>query len=75
MFELGYLWYDYDEVYENGKLYLLNYIDINYIFYGIFKIGIKDIFDCNVFMDIFDLNMDSYFILKWWYFKNVWVNL
>ncbi len=64
MFESGYLRYDYDEVHENGKLHPLNHIDINYTPHGIFKIGIKDTLDCNAFMDILDLNTDSYFISK-----------
>lgn len=64
MFESGYLRYDYDEVHENGKLHPLNHIDINYTPHGTFKIGIKDTLDCNAFMDILDLNTDSYFISK-----------
>ncbi|CAI7726701.1 hypothetical protein [Bacillus altitudinis] len=64
MFESGYLRYDYDEVRENGKLHPLNHIDINYTSDGTFKIGINDTLDCNTFIDILDVNTDSYFISK-----------
>ncbi|PAE94836.1 hypothetical protein [Shouchella clausii] len=64
IFESGYLRYDYDKVRENGKLHPLNHIDINYTSDGTFKIGIKDILDCNTLIDILDVNTDSYFISK-----------
>lgn len=64
MFESSYLRYDYDEVRENGKLHPLNHIDINYTSDGTFKIGINDTLDCNTFIDILDVNTDSYFISK-----------
>lgn len=64
VFESGYLRYDYDQERENGKLHPLNHLDINYATDGTFKIGINNTIDCDTFIDILDVNTDSYFISK-----------
>lgn len=64
IFESGYLRYDYDKERENGNLHPLNHLDINYSSNGTFKIGINNTIDCNTFIDILDINTDSYFISK-----------
>lgn len=62
IFESGYLRYDYDSERENGNLHPLNHLDINYSSNGTFKIGIHNTINCNTFIDILDINTDSYFI-------------
>ena len=64
VFESGYLRYDYDKERENGNLHPLNHLDINYSSNATFKIGINNTIDCNTFIDILDINTDSYFISK-----------
>lgn len=63
-FEAGYLRYDYDEKRENGKLHPLNHLDINYSSETTFKIGMNNKIDCNILIDILDINVDSYYISK-----------
>jgi len=62
IFEPGYLRYDYDEIHENGKLHPLNHLDINYSNDITFKIGIKNKISSDIFIDILDLNTNSYYI-------------
>jgi len=62
VFEAGYLRYDYDEVRQNGRLHPLNHLDINYSSDSTFKIGINNIINSNIFIDILDINTNSYFI-------------
>jgi hypothetical protein len=63
-FESGYLRYDYDEIHENGKLHPLNHLDINYSSDSTFKIGIRDKINSDIFIDILDINTNSYFIYE-----------
>ncbi|MGW7162640.1 hypothetical protein [Paenibacillus taichungensis] len=62
-FESGYLRYDYDEKHENGKMHPLNHLDINYSSDNTFKIGLSKNLNCDNFIDIIDINTDSYFIV------------
>ncbi|MEK4870323.1 hypothetical protein [Niallia sp. FSL W8-1348] len=64
IFEPGYLRFDFDELHENGKLHPLNHLDINYSSDGTFKIGIEHTINCNTFIDILDINSDSYYLSK-----------
>lgn len=64
VFESGYLRYDFDEEHEDGKLHPLNHLDINYSSDGTYKIGLNNTIDSETFIDILDINTDSYFISK-----------
>lgn len=63
-FEAGYLRYDYDEERENGDLHPLNHIDVNYSSGGTFKLGIKSSIVCTDFVDIVNVNTNSFYISK-----------
>lgn len=64
VFESGYLRYDYDIQHEDGRLHPLNHLDINYSSDGTFKIGLIDSINSDEFIDILDINTESYYIAK-----------
>jgi hypothetical protein len=64
IFESGYLRYDYDDEHEDGKMHPLNHLDVNYSSDGTFKIGLNDNIDSDIFIDIIDVNTESYYISK-----------
>ncbi|GGF17940.1 hypothetical protein GCM10010954_15890 [Halobacillus andaensis] len=61
-FESGYLRYDYDEKHENGRLHPLNHLDINYSSGNTFKIGVNCRISSEMFIDILNINTNSYYI-------------
>lgn len=62
LFETGYLRYDYDEKHENGKLYPLNHLDINYESNSTYKIGLNDKIKVEHLIDIVNINSECSFL-------------
>lgn len=62
LFDVGYLRYDYDEKYKNGKLHPLNHLDINYESSCTYKIGLKDKIRLDQLIDVVDVVSECSFL-------------
>jgi hypothetical protein len=62
--EDGYLRYDHDPEHEDGKFHPLNHIDICYSNSASFKIGMEEIPNYSILLDIFDRNTYCYLLRR-----------
>lgn len=61
--EDGYIRYDYDPLYEKGRIHPLNHLDINYSSEATYKIGIHRKISIKEFINILDIKADCAFIV------------